>query len=571
MTSIKYFLIFLFFSFILEKTSLAQSLELNEEEQLWLDNHPVIKISYDKNFPPYEWKTNEGNYQGISVDYIQLIEKQLKFKFKKIEHKNWSQVLKEFKAGNIDMLSAIAKNDSRQKYMLFTTPYIRVQGVIVSSKEYKNLKELTGEKVGVVNDNYWDELVSHYDNDIKIIRVDNAKSGIELVSIGAIDAMVTDLGSVTYHIQEDSISNLKFVPVPLFQNQKLELSIGIRKDWSILQAIIQKAINNISKTEKEQIDKRWLKVQEISFWQDSGFQNKVFILALIIITIIAMILFWNRSLKLQVQRRSDELEKAHKQLIHAEKMESIGRLSAGVAHEVKNPLAILQMSVDYLKGEDNDETIITILDDMDDAIARADKVIKGLLDFSREKDLQVSQGHINEVIIKSIRLIEHELKQHNVAIKTSLDDDLPDLAMDFNRLTQVFINLFMNSVQAMYENKLKNCASEIEISSSMGIITQADLLRMGLQSSKEKRLFTQQPIIIIKIIDTGHGLDSNSEKNIFEPFFTTKPMGEGTGLGLSVSKTIINLHHGIITMHNRSDQTGVEVTIYFALKEEQGK
>ncbi len=568
MILIKYFLIFIFFSFILENNSLAQGLELNEEEKLWLNNHPVIKISYDKNFPPYEWKTNEGNYQGISIDYIQLIEKQLKLKFKKIEHKSWSQVLKEFKAGNIDMLSAIAKNDLRQEYMLFTPPYIRVQGVIVSSKEYKSLKELTGEKVGVVNDNYWDDLISHYDNDIKIIRVDNAKSGIELVSIGAIDAMVTDLGSVTYHIHEDSISNLKFVPVPLFQNQKLELSIGIRKDWSILQAIIQKALNNISKTEKEQIDHRWLKVQEISFWQDTGFQNKVLILALIIIAIISMILFWNRSLKLQVQRRSVELENAHKQLIHAEKMESIGRLSAGVAHEVKNPLAILQMSVDYLKGEDNDETIITILDDMDDAIARADKVIKGLLDFSREKDLQVSQGDINEVIIKSLRLIEHELKQHNVTIKTSLADDLPGLAMDFNRLTQVFINLFMNSVQAMYANKLKNYDSEIEISSSMGIIAQADLLRMGLQSSKEKRLFTQQPTIIIKIIDTGHGLDANSEKNIFEPFFTTKPVGEGTGLGLSVSKTIINLHHGIITMHNRSDQTGVEVTIYFALKEE---
>ena len=283
-------------------------------------------------------------------------------------------------------------------------------------------------------------------------------------------------------------------------------------------------------------------------------------------------------MKLQVSRRSEQLEKANVQLIRAEKMESIGRLSAGVAHEVKNPLAILQMSVDYLKGEENDETITTILNDMEDAIVRADRVIKGLLDFSREKELQVTQGNINEVIEKSLKLIDHELKQHNINLKKELSDTLPELGMDRNRLQQVFINLLMNAVQAIssVSNSNSHSNSKNTQNKNAEIFISSELMRMDNYQLIEKsggQFHKDQSIILITIIDTGSGLDKKTEKEVFEPFFTTKPLGEGTGLGLSVSKTIISLHHGMITMNNRTDNDikGVEVKIYFAVQGEKRK
>ncbi|MCW8932131.1 MAG: transporter substrate-binding domain-containing protein [Gammaproteobacteria bacterium] len=555
-----YQILILIFTLFCINVSFAEQLLLTEEEKKWLQQHPVIRIAFDKNSPPFEWQNQKGIYQGISVDMIGLIEKQLNIKFERVESKNWTKILEDFKAGKIDVLPAIAKNEKKELFMNFTKTHISVPGVIISSKKFSGISDLYGKKVGVVRDYIWDDIVSEHDDEVDIVRFESTQMGIEMAVLGGIDAMVSDLASVSYIINKEAISNLQVVPVKREQKKNLELATGVRKDWPIFQSILQKAIDSLEQEKTKNIYDKWIQLKKVSFWQASQFRNFVLILVLVIIGIFSLILLWNRSLKLQVARRSEQLDKANNQLIHAEKMESIGRLSAGVAHEVKNPLAILQMSVDYLKGEKNDETISTILDDMDDAIIRADRVIKGLLDFSREKELQVIQGNINEVIEQSLKLVSHELKHRNIQLKTDLSNDLPELGMDRNRLQQVFINLFMNAAHAISssDNKL----SEIYVSSSLSEINDHQLL-----DDSEGIFHQHEPVLIITILDTGTGLDEKSENEVFEPFFTTKPLGEGTGLGLSVSKTIIGLHHGMITMKNRRDiEKGVEVKIYFVIK-----
>ena len=558
----------------LSSASLAHSLQLSVEEQIWLKSHPVIRIAFDNNFPPFEWKNNKGIYQGLSVDNIKLIEKQLNIKFKQLEYDSWTQMIEAFKQGKIDILPAIAKNTKRQKFILFTRPHITIPGVIISAKQYNSVQQLRDKKIGVVIDYFWDDLVTQYDDQFDIIRVENTQSGIELAAFGSIDAMVTDLASATYIINNEGISNLQVVPVPFNKKKKLDLALGIRKDWPQLQTILQKTLDNISLQEKQAIRNKWIKLRKVSFWQAREFWYSTLLIITMLIAVFVFIILWNWSLKSQVKRRTEQLENAQKQLIHAEKMESIGRLSAGVAHEVKNPLAILQMCIDYLKGENNTETVSSVLDDMDDAVLRADSVIKGLLDFSREKELQFVQGDINKIIDQSIKLIQHELKQNNIQIDSQYAADLPLIDMDKNRLKQVFINLFINAVHA--------------IKSSQRIENRAIIVKTGLidlndqwfvdeiveqnQTNKDK-LSIGQKVLSVTILDNGCGLKSNDEKKIFEPFFTTKPPGEGTGLGLSVSKTIIGLHHGVIAMRNRIDEentgskeTGVEIKILFALK-----
>lgn len=547
--------------FSINTISYAHNLKLTAEEYTWLADHPVIRIAFDNNFPPFEWKNDQGMYQGISTDMIKLVEQQLKIKFQLVERETWSEILKDFKNGKIDILPAIMKNEKRQQFMLFTQPITSVPGVIISSREYKSVAELKGKNVGVVKDYYWDDLVSEYDDELEITRFETTQTGVQNTALGGVDAMVSDLASVVYAIHNSGISSLQVVPMPVNKQRKMELSIGIRKDWPQFQVILQKALNNISQQEKEQLTNKWIKLQNIVFWKDPNFWYPTLLISFFIISILVIIVIWNRTLKLQVTRRSEQLEKAQKQLIHAEKMESIGRLSAGVAHEVKNPLAILQMSIDYLKGEDNTETVSTILQDMDDAVLRADTVIKGLLDFSREKELQLIQGDVNQVINRSLVLIEHELKQKNIRLKKKLSTDIPNILIDKNRLQQVFINLFMNSVHAM-NNGMEKGKNVLTVRSE--ILTLNDL-RMIEKS--EGNFSIDQDVIMLTVLDTGCGLGKEDEKKVFEPFFTTKPVGEGTGLGLSVSKTIIGLHHGMIDMSNRTDAAqGVEIKILFALK-----
>lgn len=560
-------IMFLFFS----SNSFAHNLQLTLIEKLWLKNNPVIHIAFDSGFPPFEWKNNQGSYQGISVDIISLIEKQLNIKFKQLEYDTWSQMIEAFKQGKIDVLPAIAKNTRRQKFILFTRPHISIPGVIISSRQYNSIQELEDKRIGVVIDYFWDDLVTQYDDKFDIVRVENTQSGIELTALGAIDAMVSDLASVTYIINKEGISNLQVVPVPFKNKKRLDLAIGVRKDLPHLKTILQKALDNISLQQQQAIQDKWIKLKKVSFWQAKEFWSITLLITALVIIVFIFILIWNWSLKSQVRRRTKQLQKAQVQLIHAEKMESIGRLSAGVAHEVKNPLAIMQMCIDYLKGEKNTEMVSSVLDDMDDAVLRADTVIKGLLDFSREKELQFVQADINEIIEQSIKLIQHELKQNNIRMDSHYAADLPLIDMDKNRLKQVFINVFINAVHAIKSSqKTENRA--IIVNTSLNDLNERWILD-GMAENNQTKLVIGQKVLSVTILDNGCGLNSNDEKKLFEPFFTTKPVGEGTGLGLSVSKTIIGLHHGIIAMRNRIDEdnsgskeTGVETKILFSLK-----
>lgn len=550
----------------------AGDFELTQQEQQWLKEHSKIRVASDNAFPPIEWLAENNHYQGIAIDYLKIIEQKLPIKFIQVRKDSWTDILQGIQENKIDLLAAIAKNKNREQYLLFTKPYLSFPAVIISSHQYQHLDELEGKKVGVVKDSYWDDLLTQGTFNIQIVHVDNGELGVELASIGVIDAMVSNLATVSYAIRKMGIGNLNIVHVPRHEHRRLELSFSVRKDWPELQSILQKTINSISQNKKDKIYNRWVKLQPIAFWQNSQFWLLLAAISLILFIIVSSILVWNRTLKNKVKERTVALENAQKQLIHAEKMESIGRLSAGVAHEVKNPLAILQMSIDYLKGEENDATIKTILTDMEDAIERADTVIKGLLDFSREKELQMSAEDLNEVIKNSIHLIEHEIKQHNIHLITQLENELPLILMDRNRLQQVFINLFINAIHAMVSSKKQGKEIlELEVISRILLVTDPDLINIEMNNN-ELQFDHDQKLIQIIIRDTGTGLDKQHEQAVFEPFFTTKAQGEGTGLGLSVSKTIIGLHHGMIHMQNRFDGIeGVEVMIIFPVLNEKGK
>jgi len=142
-------------------------------------------------------------------------------------------------------------------------------------------------------------------------------------------------------------------------------------------------------------------------------------------------------------------------LIQTAKLESIGRLAAGVAHEVKNPLAVIQLGIDYLnqtaKATANRDCIETI-QEMDDAVRRADAVIKGLLDFSRSEQLSLSLLDLNSVIEESLLLVKHELTRNHISLEKHLADPLPQVELDRNKIKQVFINVFMNAIHAMGNN-----------------------------------------------------------------------------------------------------------------------
>jgi signal transduction histidine kinase len=243
----------------------------------------------------------------------------------------------------------------------------------------------------------------------------------------------------------------------------------------------------------------------------------------------------------ELEKSHLELKEAQNHLIHAAKMDIVGRLASGAAHEVKNPLAVLTQGMEYLKNNvhSENENIPLTIKYMEEATLRADDVIRGLLDFSALSELDIRPENLNLLIDKSLGFLKHQLEEHRVGLVIDFKQDLPLVQIDKSRIDQVLINLIFNAIEAMPD------AGELKIK------TYTEEAQDG------------QRWVVVQIEDTGTGIPENALGKIFDPFFTTKRDRGGTGLGLSVVRNIIDMHGGKIEIGNRRDSKGVKVLLMF--------
>ncbi len=260
-----------------------------------------------------------------------------------------------------------------------------------------------------------------------------------------------------------------------------------------------------------------------------------------------------------LRKAYSQLQETQAQLIQAEKMEVVGRLASGVAHEVKNPLAIILQGVDYLtkKVDTEDKNIHSTLSFIKDATHRADKVIKGLLDFSSISKLDIRSENLNSIIESTILLMKHYLNENKIQLIKDFDEKIPEVKVDKNRVEQVFINISMNAAQAMpnggtliFRTYTKN-------------LSQSD---KGVGRRKEDAYKLGETVLLAEVEDTGSGIPEEYLNKIFDPFFTTRRGKGGTGLGLPAVRNIMELHEGQIEIQNKKSG-GTKATLMFKIDE----
>ncbi len=251
-----------------------------------------------------------------------------------------------------------------------------------------------------------------------------------------------------------------------------------------------------------------------------------------------------------------ELKTTQLQLIQSAKFESVGQLAAGVAHEVKNPLHILMQGLVYLSKASlnpDDDNVALVLEKMNNAVKRGDRVIKGLLDFSAPSAIDLTPADLNPVVEESLLLVNHELVKAHVTVVKELGESLPPFKLDRQKMEQVFVNLFINAVHAMPAGGTLTVKTYAERLTEFG----PDL---GRRRTDQFRI--GETLVVAEVLDTGTGIPTEKLDRLFDPFFTTKPPGQGTGLGLSVARKILELHQGTIEINNRQEG-GVRVTLTF--------
>jgi two-component system NtrC family sensor kinase len=249
---------------------------------------------------------------------------------------------------------------------------------------------------------------------------------------------------------------------------------------------------------------------------------------------------WGKTLEKRVEERTKELRGMQDYLLQSEKLRSLGKMAAGVAHEINNPLTSILINTHLMlekleKRHEFYENLSLIADET----SRCTQIVKGLLEFARQNPPQKTHTNINELIDRTTQLLENQASFQNVRIVKELDPNLPAIKLDRNKIQQVFWNLLLNACEAMPKG---------------GQITISDSLSADKKS------------IEVRFTDSGVGISKENVNKLFDPFFTTK--SSGTGLGLAVSYGIMQQHDGKIEVKSELGR-GTVFTLTFPVEDHQ--
>jgi PAS domain S-box-containing protein len=225
------------------------------------------------------------------------------------------------------------------------------------------------------------------------------------------------------------------------------------------------------------------------------------------------------------------------QLVRSQRMESIGTLAAGIAHEVGNPLTAISSLVQVIQRTSTDEFAKEKLDLINSQVNRITRIIRELVDFSRPSTHVVKPTNINRLVKEALNIVQYGKKVKDITFSLDLDEQLPEIAAVPDQIVQVFINILMNAVDSLDERR--------------GTIT--------VQSRKNDHA------VEVMVHDTGKGIEPSALEKIFEPFYTTKTTGQGTGLGLWVSYGIVKSFGGDVFVESTPEK-GSSFTVSFPLK-----
>jgi two-component system NtrC family sensor kinase len=283
----------------------------------------------------------------------------------------------------------------------------------------------------------------------------------------------------------------------------------------------------------------WLLIISQEAGEDRGslqstLNRTIFIIAVSCLAIVAMILITTNMMIRRLEGADRELNALNSQLIQSDKMAALGKMAAGIAHEINNPLAVIGekagwmhdlLSEEEFRQSDNLEEYKRSLVKIEEHVERARKITHNMLGFARRMEPRLDDVDVNAVITQTLELLKNHARINNIEIRKDLQSDLPVIASDQSQLQQVLLNLLNNAIDAIGKD------GAIDITTVAGDET-----------------------IEISVRDSGPGIPETLQNRIFDPFFTTKGAGRGTGLGLSISYGIIEKIGGTLTLSSRENE-----------------
>lgn len=504
--------------------------KLTEEEKEFIKTHPVIRIGVDPKFIPYEFIDTDGTYKGIAANYIQLISERTGLQFEVEKNITWEQAHIKAMQGKLDVLPCVGKTREREQYFLFSDSYYLFQRVIFINDKNNNINsftDLANRKVAVqINSSHYGYLKSVAPQTALSVY-DTVEDALKAVANGKEEAFVGNLATSSYLAKANGITNLKYIKMNSDETQFLYFAV--RNDWPILVSILNKALADISETEKIEINNRWIGVEnKVDYTQVIKIAGMV---GAIMVIIFAVSAYWIIRLKSEVKVRKQieaqwKIAKEEAEYANQVKSSFLARMS----HEIRTPLNAITGMVYVIKKTNITSTQRKYLDKVTRSAQDMLGIINDILDFSKIEagkiDLERVSFNLDDLLQHLISILSFKIEEQNIDFSVERDPQLPVIFFgDQKRIQQILLNLMNNAIKFTEDGK---------VSLSVRMV--------------DKIKDTYQ--IEFSIKDTGIGMSSEQLKQVFTPFNQAdssicRRFG-GTGLGLSIAKSLVELLGGNI-------------------------
>ncbi len=274
---------------------------LTEAEREWLREHPVIRVVQDPAWPPIEFVDGDGRNQGITSDYLDIIERRLGVKFERVGGLSWQEAYARLKRWEIDMTTSVTVTPERGQFWTFTSPYIKIPVVILTRSDVTyipDMRRLEGKTVAVVDGYAVCEWIPRDFPGIQLIKVNTAEEGIDFLQKGKAFAFLDNMLVIGYYLSKLTAVNLKIAGETPYANAQ---AMAVRKDWGIFAEILQKALDSISNGEREEIYQKWVPIRYEHGFDYRALMQTIFIFALIVLGLAA----WNQKMSREIKQRKE--------------------------------------------------------------------------------------------------------------------------------------------------------------------------------------------------------------------------------------------------------------------------
>ena len=533
--------------------SVSDSLELTEEERVFINDHPIIHLAVDPQFYPYEFFDTDGIYKGIAADYLKLISERTGITFMPSEGLTWTQAYEKAATGSLDMLGCVLMTSAREALFNFSKPYYNTYRVIYVSNENTDIRsfdDLYGKRVAVQTNSSHHSYLEGFP-EIELVQYQTVDEALAAVSDGREAAFVGNFATSSYIIKSEGITNLQFVNIEDQIQQGLHFAV--RKDWPELVSILDKALAIITSEEKIAINNTWIGVEK-----QTDYENIIRIALLIgaiVILIFLVSAYWIVKLRNEIMQRKQtevalQIAKSEAEQANHIKSTFLARMS----HEIRTPLhAISGMSYIMKKTSLTTTQHIYL-----DKISRASKdmlgIINDILDFSKiesgKVELERVSFNLDDVLEQLINIVSFRIDAQKIVFSMHKDPEIPNFFWgDPTRLEQILINLVNNAIKFTLEGEV-----------SLTIRHVAKVMDSN--------------VLEFSIKDSGIGMTKEQVEMLFKPFSQadssiTRRFG-GTGLGLSIVKSLVDMMGGLVTV-NSEPSVGSTFNIQLSFEEDRNK